>query len=71
MGQGLRARQGKGPRLWCCVWGRKSPQEHGSPGDHRVFPGLGVHQQQEVLVQKSLVGASCRNLLAANKYRLS
>lgn len=58
--------------LWCCVWGRKCLKKQGSPGDfHRVFSGLGVYQQQELLVQKSLTGASYWKLLAANKYNLS
>lgn len=58
--------------LWCCVWGRKCPQKQVSPRDFpRVFSGLGVYQQQELLVQKSLIGASYWKLLAANKYHLS
>lgn len=52
--------------LWSCVWGKKCP------GDFpRVFSGLGVYQQQELLVQKSLIEASYWKLLAANKYNLS
>lgn len=41
-GAGSACRQGKGPRLWCCAWGRKSPQERGSPGDvSQGFPHFG------------------------------
>lgn len=71
-GVGSACQAGGRAMLWSCVWGRKCLKKQGSPGDfHRVFSSLGVYQQQELLVQKSLTGASYWKLLAANKYHLS
>lgn len=69
---GSACQAGEGAMLWCCMWDRMCPQKQGSPGDFpKFFSGLGVYQQQELLVQKSLTGASYWTLLAANKYNLS